>query len=186
MAGFQGTGYEVAVDSLLTAQLHPDTAHIECQCQDEEPPSRLCDQQQNPNAWDPLPLHPRTDGRGVIGRCLLLSLPPGHPSSPAGERARRGKKAAAGEGGGDDRGPHPLRASSSSADAIAGLPASFLPAHLAGHRALLHHLPSPFGLGTTMTDDPSAAYAACAHLGRTCPPGCPLARYFPAAGDQPD
>ncbi|BAS91091.1 Os04g0623902 [Oryza sativa Japonica Group] len=37
-------------DSLLAAQLHPDTAHIECQCQDEEPPSRLCDQQQNPNA----------------------------------------------------------------------------------------------------------------------------------------
>ncbi|EEE54842.1 hypothetical protein OsJ_02300 [Oryza sativa Japonica Group] len=34
-------------------------------------------------------------------------------------------------------------------------------------------------------DDPPAACAACAHLGRPCPTGCPLARCFPAAGDQP-
>uniref|UniRef100_A0A0E0C3R7 LOB domain-containing protein n=1 Tax=Oryza meridionalis TaxID=40149 RepID=A0A0E0C3R7_9ORYZ len=34
-------------------------------------------------------------------------------------------------------------------------------------------------------DDPPGACAACAHLGRACPPGCPLARCFPAAGDQP-
>lgn len=34
-----------------------------------------------------------------------LSLPPGHPSSAAGKRARRGKKPTADEGGGDGRRP---------------------------------------------------------------------------------
>ena len=55
--------------------------------------------------WVPPSSLSTDDGRGWTG--ASFSLPPGHPSSPAGERASRGKNAAADEWGRDGRWPPP-------------------------------------------------------------------------------
>ena len=64
---------------------------------------------------------PRTTrDEGPPNRHLLLSLPPGHPSSLAGGRARRGKKPAVGEKAETVAGRRPLRGDGGDGDADKG------------------------------------------------------------------